>query len=195
MFSVNSGDTVTAVAKKLDRQKIVFSDMAFKMAIRLQGGRVQGGEYEIPAGASAWDIADMFARGRVATTTVVIPEGLTILQIRDLLRAAPQLTGDVECDDGRSVCDIADGDIFPDTYYVARGTKHMAAYATQSAGTITRLGRCDYIGIYCPTRNPACIGNAGGGKCLPESVAARNASAGRSNGNIRINRWIWRYAR
>lgn len=126
MFSINSGDTVTAVAKRLDKQKIVFSDMAFKMSIRLQGGRVQSGEYEIPAGAAAWQIARMFARGNVATTKIVIPEGLTILQIRDLLRAAPELTGDAECDDGRIVCDIADGDIFPDTYYVARGTSRLA---------------------------------------------------------------------
>jgi UPF0755 protein len=126
IFSINSGDTVTAVAKKLDKQKIVFSDMAFKMSIRLQGGRVQGGEYEIPGGASAWQIAKMFAHGQVATTTIVIPEGLTILQIKDLLRAAPQLTGETDCDDGRSVCDLADGDVFPDTYYVARGTSRLA---------------------------------------------------------------------
>lgn len=126
MFVIDSGDTVAAVAKKLDKQKIVFSDMAFKMSIRLRGGRVQSGEYEIPSGASAWKIAGMFARGKIATTRIVIPEGLTIIQIRDLLRAAPQLTGDVECDDGRAVCDIADGDIFPDTYYVARGTSRLA---------------------------------------------------------------------
>lgn len=126
MFVIDSGDTVAAVAKKLDKQKIVFSDMAFKMSIRLRGGRVQSGEYEIPSGASAWKIAGMFAHGKIATTRIVIPEGLTIMQIRDLLRGASQLTGDVECDDGRSVCDIADGDIFPDTYYVARGTSRLA---------------------------------------------------------------------
>ena len=126
MFSINSGDTVTSVARRLDSQKIVFSDMAFKMSIRLQGGRVQVGEYDIPAGASAWKIAGMFAHGKIATTTIVIPEGLTILQIKDLLRAAPNLNGDVDCDDGRAVCDVADGDVFPDTYYVARGTSRLA---------------------------------------------------------------------
>ena len=34
MFSINSGDTVTNVAHRLNNEKIVFSDMAFKMAIR-----------------------------------------------------------------------------------------------------------------------------------------------------------------
>ena len=126
LFNINSGDTVTSVARRLDSQKIVFSDMAFKFAIRIRGGAVQIGEYEIPAGASAWRIAGIFARGRIAMVKVVIPEGLTILQIRDLLRNMGDLTGDVECDDGRAVCDVADGDLFPDTYHVARGTSRLA---------------------------------------------------------------------
>ncbi len=126
MFSINSGDTVTSVARRLDSQKIVFSDMAFKMSIRLQGGRVQSGDYEIPAGASVWKIARMFANGKIATTKIVIPEGLTIPQIKDLLMNYSKLSGDVNCDDGRPVCDLADGDVFPDTYYVARGTSRLA---------------------------------------------------------------------
>ena len=111
MFNINSGDTVTSVARRLDSQKIVFSDMAFKMAIRMRGGRVQSGEYEIPRGASVWKIAGMFQRGKIATIKIVIPEGLTILQIKDLLRGASQLDGDVDCDDGRAVCDLADAGI------------------------------------------------------------------------------------
>lgn len=129
IFTVNSGDSVSGVAARLDKQKLVVSDMAFKFAIRMRGGRVQSGEYEIPSGASVWRIAGMLANGKIATTKIVIPEGTTILQIKDLLRAAPNLTGDVECGDGRdwgAVCDLADGDIFPDTYYVARGTARMA---------------------------------------------------------------------
>lgn len=129
MYTIKTGDTVTTVAKKLDAKKLVVSDMAFKFAIRIRGGRVQSGEYEIPRGASAWRIAGMFARGKIATTKIVIPEGLTILQIKDLLRAAPNLTGDVDCNgvlDFGAVCDLADGDVFPDTYYVARGTARLA---------------------------------------------------------------------
>ncbi len=126
LFNINSGDTVASVARRLDSKKLVFSDTAFKFAIRLRGGRVQSGEYEIPAGASAWKIAGMFARGKIATIKVVIPEGLTILQIKDLLRSMSKLSGDVDCNDGRPVCHVADGDIFPDTYHVARGTARLA---------------------------------------------------------------------
>ena len=114
-FNINSGDTVSSVARRLDAEKVVFSDMAFKFAIRIRGGRVQKGEYEIPAGASAWRIAGIFARGKIATVKIVIPEGLTILQIKDLLRGYSALSGDVDCRDWRAVCDVADGDVFPDT--------------------------------------------------------------------------------
>ena len=129
IFNVRSGDTVSAVATRLDKQKLVVSDMAFKFAIRIRGGSVQSGEYEIPSGASVWRIAGMLSRGKIATTKIVIPEGLTILQIKDLLRDSPNLTGDVECGallDWGAVCDLADGDVFPDTYYVARGTSRLA---------------------------------------------------------------------
>ena len=126
MFNINSGDTVASVARRLESKKIVFSDMAFKIAIRIRGGRVQSGEYEISSGASAWEIAEKFAHGKIATIKIVIPEGLTVLQIKDLLLSSSKLVGDVDCDDGRAVCNLADGDIFPDTYYVARGTSRLA---------------------------------------------------------------------
>ena len=128
-FVIQNGDSVMAVATRLQRQHLVLSDRAFVFLVRVRGGRVQSGEYDVPRGASLWQVVDMFVRGKVATTRVVIPEGLTIIQIKELLLAAPDLVGDVWCDDMRAwgaVCDLADGDVFPDTYYVARGTARMA---------------------------------------------------------------------
>ncbi len=128
-FVIQNGDSVTAVATRLRRQNLVVSDKAFVFLVRFRGGRVQSGEYDIPRGASLWRVVDMFVRGQVATTKVVIPEGLTIIQIKELLLAAPDLVGDVWCDEVRAwgaVCDLGDGDVFPDTYYVARGTARMA---------------------------------------------------------------------
>ena len=69
-----------------------------------------------------------FANGRVASTTIVIPEGLTIKQIKNLLLRSSALTGAVECKSGNSapVCNLRDGDVFPDTYTVARGMNRLA---------------------------------------------------------------------
>ena len=128
VFDVVSGDSVTGVANRLLAQKLVDSDRLFKMAVQLQGGKIQRGQYDIPRGASVWRIADMFVNGQVASTTIVIPEGLTIKQVKNLLLQSSALTGDVECQDGNNapVCNLRDGQIFPDTYTVARGTNRLA---------------------------------------------------------------------
>lgn len=128
VFDVVKGDTVSGVAARLQKQKIIDSERVFKMAVRLNGGKIQSGQYDIPIGASAWRIADMFANGQVASVTVVIPEGLTIKQIKNLLLQMSGLTGEVECKSGNNapVCKLKDGDIFPDTYTIAKGTPRLA---------------------------------------------------------------------
>lgn len=128
VFDVVAGDTVSGVARRLYKQKLVDSEEVFKMSVRFNGGKIQVGQYDIPVSASSWRIADMFANGRVASTTIVIPEGLTIKQIKKLLLQSSTLTGAVECKAGNNapVCDLRDGEIFPDTYTVARGTNRLA---------------------------------------------------------------------
>ena len=127
-FVINRGDSVSRVANRLTQKKLVVSNQTFKIAVRLNGGRVQSGEYDIPRGISAWGLARMFANGDVAATTVVIPEGLTIKQIKQLLLQSSGLTGTVECESGKKepVCNLKDGQVFPDTYRVAKGTSRLA---------------------------------------------------------------------
>lgn len=127
-FVINNGDSVSFVAASMRKNHIVYSETLFKFAIRRMGGRVQRGDYDIPRAASTWRIARMVANGRVATTDILIPEGLTIKQIKVLLTNAPRLTGGVECMAGNTapVCDLHDGDVFPDTYRVAKGTPRLA---------------------------------------------------------------------
>ncbi len=128
LFDVSRGDTVSGVAQKLERDGIIDSAYVFKMSVRLNGGKIQSGQYEIPTAASAWRVARMLATGDVAATTIVIPEGLTIRQIKNLLLQSSALTGAVECRSGNNapVCNLKDGQIFPDTYRVARGTSRLA---------------------------------------------------------------------
>lgn len=128
VFDIVSGDTVSGVAGRLLENNLIDSEQIFKMAVRLNGGKIQSGQYDIPVGASSWRIADMFADGQVASTTIVIPEGLTIKQIKQLLLQSSVLTGAVECKAGNTapVCNLKDGQIFPDTYTVARGTNRLA---------------------------------------------------------------------
>ena len=127
-FNVARGASVSEIAENLESRGVIDSVAMFKLAVRGHGGAVQSGQYDIPRGTSVWRIADMLAHGDVAATTVVIPEGLTVKQIKQLLMDTPTLTGDVECGAGTDlpVCNLHDGDLFPDTYRVARGTSRLA---------------------------------------------------------------------
>lgn len=128
LVTVSSGATVTDVANTLKKYDLVDSASSFKLAVRAQGGKIQVGQYEIPRGASAWRIAKMLVNGDVAKTKILIPEGLTIKQIKILLANDSTLSGEVDCVAGNlaPVCNVRDGDVFPDTYTVARGTLRLA---------------------------------------------------------------------
>lgn len=123
---VPKGASVTNVTNYMARNRIIKSADLFYFCVRLNGGTIQAGEYDIPRGAGAWTIADMLTHGKVATTTVTIPEGYTIKQIKMMLMAIPYLSGDVDCDSDAPVCNLQDGDVFPDTYRIARGTSRLA---------------------------------------------------------------------
>lgn len=123
---VPRGASVTRVANYLYDNNIIKSKKLFYFSIRLNGGKIQAGEYDIPRGAGVWTIASMLVRGNVATTTVTIPEGYTIKQTKTMLMNMPFLSGMVDCDKDLPVCNLHDGDVFPDTYRVARGTSRLA---------------------------------------------------------------------
>jgi UPF0755 protein len=123
---VPRGASVTGMANYLYKNKIIKSKELFYFSIRLNGGQIQAGEYEIQRGSGVWTVASMLSHGRVATTTITIPEGFTIKQIKNMLMNSMSLAGDVDCDKDMPVCDLHDGDIFPDTYRVARGTSRLA---------------------------------------------------------------------
>ena len=123
---VRRGASVTGLTNYMVKNKIIKSADLFMFSVRLNGGKIMAGEYDIPRGAGVWTIADMITKGKVATATVTIPEGYTIKQIKNMLMASNSLSGVVDCGDDAPVCNLKDGDIFPDTYRIARGTSRLA---------------------------------------------------------------------
>ena len=123
---VKPGVSVTRLTNYLVKNRVIKSKDLFMFSVRLNGGKIMAGEYDIPQGAGVWVIADMITKGRVATTTITIPEGYTIKQIKNLLMASSSFSGDVDCDGDAPVCNLHEGDIFPDTYRVARGISRLA---------------------------------------------------------------------
>ena len=130
-YRLNSGASVSGVASQMKAQGLINSENLFKVSVVLLGGRVQTGEYELDKNRGIWRIAKMMTRGDVASTVIVIPEGLTLKQIKNQLLAEETLSGDVVCaskentNESDSVCNLKEGDLFPDTYRVARGTARL----------------------------------------------------------------------
>ena len=123
---VNRGTSVNGLTSYLVKNHIIKSADLFRFCVRLNGGKIMAGEYDIPRGAGVWGIADMITKGKIATTTITIPEGYTIKQIKNLLMASTSFSGDVECGENKPVCNLKEGDVFPDTYRVARGIPRLS---------------------------------------------------------------------
>lgn len=133
-YNVQHGSSISSVAGQLKNDSFINSQNLFKVSILLMGGKIQSGQYEIAPGYSVWRIAKMMRGGDIASVSVVIPEGLTVKQIKNLLMETPTLTGSVNCDktikpvkpeEIKPVCNLKEGDLFPDTYRVARGTGRL----------------------------------------------------------------------
>ncbi len=116
-FSVVRGQSVGSIAQQMKSRGWINSSDAFKLMVMGFGGEIQAGVYDLPARTSVWRIARMMARGDIASTTIVIPEGLTTKQIVVILDENRFLAG--------SACGMtcpAEGELFPDTYRVSKGT-------------------------------------------------------------------------
>jgi len=119
-FQITNGATVGGIASQLKGKGWISSADTFKVMVMGFGGRVQAGEYDLPRGASTWRIARMFATGDIASTTIIIPEGLTVRQIVGVLNENKFLKGEA------LKVEIKEGELFPDTYTVAKGTQRAA---------------------------------------------------------------------
>ena len=131
VVDITEGASLSDVAVRLHRQKLIKSDWAFVWMGRLEGldRRIISGEYEFHGGMAPSTILDKIIRGEVLQHTVTIPEGFSMSQIADLLHerrlvdreAFLRLTGDPVFIQTLSLSvDTLEGYLFPDTYRFAR---------------------------------------------------------------------------
>jgi UPF0755 protein len=109
------------ISERLEQAGAISSSAVFVAGTQLTGnrGKLQAGEYRIPAQASMRQIMEMMAGGKVVEHTVTVPEGLTSKQIVNRLLAETTLSGPV-----REV--PPEGTLLPETYKVTRGTSREA---------------------------------------------------------------------
>lgn len=141
---VDQGESVAAIAMKLETAGAIADDMHFRLAARFTetGPKMKHGEYAIPSGASLKDIVDQLVEGRVVLHAITTPEGLTTAMIMQRLADDPLLTG------GMPEVMPAEGVLLPETYMVSRGETRadMVARMIRSQQTL--------IAELWPTRQP-----------------------------------------
>ena len=131
-FEVLAGASLWQIARELERAGIVRDARALVMLARWRGvdASVRAGEYALSPAWPAGRVLDQLVSGRVITYEVVLPEGLTAVEIAARLEAATLASADAFLAVVRDP-DIADefgvqgtgleGYLFPETYRMPHG--------------------------------------------------------------------------
>jgi UPF0755 protein len=134
VFEIALGEPVGRVAQNLSRRGLLSHPQVWAWFARRSGlaARVRAGEYELPAGASPAALLHQFVEGRVLLHPVTLVEGWTYAAARVALEAHPVLHHELSTlsEDALmarlGATGIApEGEFYPDTYLVARGTSDL----------------------------------------------------------------------
>jgi UPF0755 protein len=126
-FTVEAGQSVSAVAEGLERRGLVRSGFKFRLFARLEGydRRLKAGEYGLKASMTPLEILTRIEKGLVRLHRLTVPEGLTVSQIAavvektGLARAAEIMARAMDPAYARlqGVCaGSLEGYLFPETY-------------------------------------------------------------------------------
>ncbi|MBM3594882.1 MAG: endolytic transglycosylase MltG [Alphaproteobacteria bacterium] len=130
---VSTGDSLNAVAARLEKEGMIPSARAFSLRARLfgSGSPIKAGEFLIPARASASRILSIIQSDDVIRRLVMIPEGMPSIMVRERLMAQEHLTGDIPTP--------AEGSVLPDSYDFERGESREAMLRRMQAAMSTTL--------------------------------------------------------
>lgn len=127
---IERGAATPAIAATLKEAGAIADADQFRLALRMRevmGDKpvMKAGEYEIASGASMEAIVKELSTGSPLQYAVIVPEGLSVVQIMDLLSAREwKATGGSDRAyklSGEAPKEIAEGSLLPGDYAVSRG--------------------------------------------------------------------------
>jgi UPF0755 protein len=148
VVEIPPGSRLAAVASLLAARGVIDYPRLWTLLVRRhgQGARLRAGEYQIEAGASPEAIVEQLVAGRVLLHPVTLIEGWTCAAALAALAGNPLLTPTLPAGGegvlmarlgaARASCE---GELFPDTYLVARGTSDLDVLALAHARLEQRL--------------------------------------------------------
>lgn len=128
---VGPGMSLRAALEKAAEQGVIERPRVVEAYLRVHGERVnvKAGNYDVPARASAREIVDLLASGRVVLEQLTIVEGWTFAEMRKAIAAHPRIRKTLKkLDDAAVMAELGhadqhpEGRFFPDTYRFADGT-------------------------------------------------------------------------
>jgi UPF0755 protein len=111
-FEIKKGESTLSVGRELQNLGMIRSKFAFYLVSKLDGKKLQAGQYKISASQSMDEILEKFENGKFDAYSVTIPEGYRTLQIARVL----QEKGGVDPDKFIEAAIGTEGTLFPDTY-------------------------------------------------------------------------------
>lgn len=127
---VEPGDSLGAVAARLEEGNILRQAALFKLAAHVSGAsaRIQAGEYRVRAGDTYRALIDRMTRGEVVQHYFTIIEGWTVRELLQALPEAEPLVSTIKAQGAQALAGElalehahAEGWFFPDTYAYTRG--------------------------------------------------------------------------
>ncbi len=148
VFDVAPGVPLATVARELGARGLIEYPRVFTWLARRDGlaARIRAGEYALAPGATPAGILDELVEGRVLLHPVTLVEGLTFAAALAAIEANPAITRTIKgAPDAALMARLGspdvfpEGEIFPDTYLVARGTTDVEVLKLAHARLKERL--------------------------------------------------------
>ena len=132
-FTVEKGDTLTAVANDLEDAGLIDAKRQFRILARLLGkdAPVQAGRYSLRRGMGWGEYLRILQSGEVLRAAITIPEGLASVLVADRLRAETRLSG--------AVTVPPEGSVLPETYEFEPGEPRAKVVARMQAAMTKTL--------------------------------------------------------
>lgn len=115
-FTVQRGDTVSSVAKRLEQEKLIRNELAFRLWHQLSGDELtlQQGNFYISPSMKFEEIAKTLSKAEVSAVKLTFPEGMRAEEYAEILDKS--LDDSFNLQDFLKIAKPKEGMLFPDTY-------------------------------------------------------------------------------
>ena len=134
LFTVNRGDSVSAISSKLTAQGMLPHSGIMKIYTKLLGVEkfIQEGEYLLTPSITLSELVNKMVTGDRHQYKITLVEGWSLDQVMEELRSLSTIEHQIENYDSRQIAkllglnvDSAEGMLFPDTYFFTRNTSDL----------------------------------------------------------------------